>query len=276
MIPVAGWSDHALRRAYAQSLGSSAGLGDRRSLSRAGRALHARMSRLYGWVGEEEAAAFRAYVGEAVTTVSPLLVRLCELEGHDLDALVAKLAPLGAWPPWLCGWRPGEKWQRRIVGAVLATPSPTETAAWRFQELVHGGCVVQDLLHPGIPFGVRVLNRGLEMAAMLGEHRIRTHGREGSMTLKAELPRTVAIAMPGRPLDVLVSHPLLDGAGCLVTEVSEPNRRGTKVRFALEPVAWRMPWARSTATTVASAGGDADTEHGDAVARSVASPRPAR
>lgn len=94
-----------------------------------------------------------------------------------------------------------------------------------FERLVHGGLVVQDTSCQGIPFGLRVLGGCLETAAMLGDHAIRTHGATVSMTLKLALPETVMAALPGQPLDRLVSHPLLDGASCVLTEVTGAGRR---------------------------------------------------
>lgn len=51
-------------------------------------------------------AVYRAYVGEVVGTASPLLLRVCDLEGVDLDVLTLKLRPGLVWEQWLCGVRP--------------------------------------------------------------------------------------------------------------------------------------------------------------------------
>lgn len=82
MIPIDGWSVHALGRAYVASLAEvPTGLAERRRLAGAGSALHARILGLYEHVGEEELAACREYLGSAVRSVSPLLLRLCESQG---------------------------------------------------------------------------------------------------------------------------------------------------------------------------------------------------
>ena len=91
------------------------------------------------------------------------------------------------------------------------------------------------------------LDRGLEFAALLGAHRLRTHGKSGSITLKdTSLPEHLRQALPGVELDRVVDHPLLAGSGAVITAIDERSSKwGTKVRFALEPSPWRMPWARN-------------------------------
>lgn len=111
-------------------------------------------------------------------------------------------------------------------------------------EWLHAGVIEHSAEHSLSMLGVRVLDRGLEMAASLGGHRLRTYGGEGSITLGMELPETLAAALPGLVLDRFIDHPLLAGAGCVVTAVDERTMWGTKVRFALAPVPWRLPWAR--------------------------------
>lgn len=190
-------------------------------------------------------AVYRAYVGQAVQTASPLVFRVCELHGADLDGLAFELRPGMMWDQWLCGVRPRDAWMRSLVGQVNAADAPEEQRrAWRMWEWLHAGRAVwgSDL---ELKFGIRVIGAGLEMAAFPGGHRIRTHGHEGSITLRMELPHTVMAALPSKQLDRLIDHPLTNGGGCVVTAVDEPSPRwGTKVRFGLEPVPWRMPWAR--------------------------------
>lgn len=199
-------------------------------------------------VGREERALaiYRAYLGDAVTTVSPLLLRVCDLNGMSLDGLVQQLCPAMFWDQWLCGVRPGDAWLRSLTGLANARDVTDELRQeWGLQEWLHGGRPVYGPTGHHIVFGIRVLEAGLEMAAFPGGHRLRTHGAEGSLTLRMALPDTVMAALPGVALDRLVDHPLLNGAGCVVTAVDEPTLRwGTKVRFALEPAPWRMPWAR--------------------------------
>ena len=191
-------------------------------------------------------AVFRAYVGAAVTTVSPLLLRVCATNGVSLDELAMKLRPGMVWDEVICGVRPGDAWLKSVTGGVNVPSAPDAVRDdWALQEWLHSAWPIygDDLL---FRFGVRVLDAGLEVAAFPGGHRLRTHGSEGSITLGMELPDTVMAALPGRALDCLIDHPLTNGAGCVVTEVEETSPRwGTKVRFALEPVPWRMPWARS-------------------------------
>ena len=245
------WTAHALRHAFAESLGRDGDPAQRRALARAALALGTRMQDLRQKVRMEKLEAYRTYLGEVVTTVSPLLLRLCADEGHDLDELVGGLRPGVPWHPWHCGTRPRDEWQRSLAGKVnVPAASPTRRASHDFQEYVHSGVTVRDRAEPGcgIPFGIRILNGGVEMAAFLGEHRLRTHGRDGSIMLRLELPCTLVEGLPGVMLDDLVDHPLLAGAGCVITSVDEPHRKwGTKVRFAHEPAPWRMPWVRAAA-----------------------------
>ena len=219
---------------------------DRTGLGPSRRALARRLRALRQAVQEEERQAYRAHFGQAVRTVSPLLLRVCECENLDLDVLVARMGPRGAWPNWLCGPGPdgGRRWKsERNGGGHTGLLDGGE-----FDSFAHGGLVVRGLGEPGGPFGLRALDRGLEMAAFLGDARLRTHGRTGSLLIRGDLPATLVAALPGRPLDHLVDHWLLAGAGCVVERVEEATRRGTTIVFRLDPIPWRAPWVRRCLT----------------------------
>ena len=44
-------------------------------------------------------ALFRTYHGAYITSVSPLVLAMCEAEGLDLDSLTERLRPFGRWEP---------------------------------------------------------------------------------------------------------------------------------------------------------------------------------
>lgn len=219
---------------------------DRLVLATARRQLDGRMSLLHDLVDAERLEAFRDYAGAVVATVSPLLLGLCELAGLDVDELACSMRPHGEWRPWLCGRLPADAARRRKGRRnSLRVLSPDELDRCDLDWFAHAGTVATDLAPGGVRFGCRVADRGLEMAAMLGEARLRTHGSTGWIKIGGELPATLVAAAPGRPLNDLVGHPVLDLHPCVVTHVDEPDFWGTKVHFALEPVRWTMPWARA-------------------------------
>lgn len=190
-------------------------------------------------------ALYRAYVGAAVDAASPLLCRACAINGLPVDELVLRLRPGCKWEQWLCGVSPLDAWCRGLVGRTNAPdPTPAQRREWALQEWLHVGVIIRDPRRRLTMLGTRVLDGCLELAASVAGHRLRTHGDGGSITLRMELPDTVMAALPGIPLDRFIDHPLLAGAGCMVTAVDEPTMWGTKVRFALAPVPWRLPWAR--------------------------------
>lgn len=190
-------------------------------------------------------AVYRAYLGAVIETASPLLFRACALNGLPVDELALRLRPGVAWEQWLCGVRPLDAWCRELVGQTNAPdPTPALRREWALQEWLHVGVIIRDPGRRLTMLGARVLDRGLELAASVGGHRLRTHGDEGSITLRLELPATLMAALPGVPLDRFIDHPLLAGAGCMVTAVDERTMWGTRVRFGLRPLPWRLPWAR--------------------------------
>ncbi len=207
------------------------------------RVLRSGLAALGREVADRRLALYRDYVGATVTRVSPLLLRWCGLGGLEADDLARRLAPDRPWTPWLCGPRPPApsgsiKGPRRFEmrGGGVADLHDLQLFAF-------SGTVVRTGAASGL-FGLRVLHDRLEFAAFLGKARVRTFGVGGVLALPGELPATLVAALPGTPLDRLVDHPLLNGAGCVVREVDEATRWGTRITFALPSVTWRMPWAR--------------------------------
>lgn len=192
---------------------------------------------------ERRRLLYRDYVGATVTKITPLLLRWCGLEGLDLDELVDRLGPDRPWTPWLCGPRPTDPAKPVKGKASLRKPTRGEVAFHDLQHFAYSGVILRPKSKPR-GFGIRVLQDCLEMAAFLGNARLRTFGVEGAVTLPGELPATVAAALPGQPLDRLVQHPLLEGAGCVATRVDEPTPWGSKIHFQVAPRWWRPSWAR--------------------------------
>lgn len=206
------------------------------------RDLDAALASLGERVALRRLALYRDYVGATVSTVSPLLVRWCELHHHDLDQLALHLRPDQPWISWVCGPRPAPV--GRWLGVAAFVPSLRRRL--RFNDLrrfAFAGIVVGE--QPATAVGIRVLHDCLEFASFLGDARLRTFGPGGSITVPGDIPATVMSAAPGRPLEWLVGHPVIDGAGCTIREVREPGRRGTEILFSVRRHPWRMPWVRS-------------------------------
>lgn len=189
--------------------------------------------------------AYRNYVGETVATISPLLLRVCADQGLDLDELVHRLAPDRFWVSWLCGPRPIEP-GARVKGKVnLHRANPEDERCFGLQSFAHSGVVIQKK-DEALPFGIRVLFGGLEVAAFLGTARLRTYGDFGHVALPDELPENLFHGLAGQPLDALLQHRLLDGAGAVIARVERNDPWGVKVLFHLAATPWRMPWTRTT------------------------------
>lgn len=186
---------------------------------------------------------YRGYVGATVNGVSPLLLRWCDLNREDLDEVAWSLGPNRPWMPWLCGPRP----LGTMPGSKSWYPPTGMTAGERayaaLQRFAFSGTVLERRSRRDL-FGMRVRHGCLEVGAVLSGTRLRTYGSAGEIVVPGELPSTLVSALPGRTLDQLVQHPLLDGAGCIVFEVGEPQGTGTRILFRLPPVPWRLPWAR--------------------------------
>ena len=126
----------------------------------------------------------------------------------------------------------------------MAWPDPV--LAYELDLFAHSGLVVRRPSSGVLGFGLRVHFDVLELGAVFGPVWLRTLGGTGLVTSDGELPETVATALPGRALADLVSHPLVDGSRWPILAVDPPHGRGSVVRFACEPLPWRMPWARSS------------------------------
>lgn len=211
---------------------------------RARAALDVGLHALGSGVREQRLALYRAYVGGTVTGVSPLLPSWCGHAGIDLDEAAWRLAPDRPWVRWLCGPAPADPRAPRWGHRSAFRPGPGEAAYHDLRRFAHSGVVIRRNLR-GDGFGIRVLHDRLEFGLFLGNARIRTFGVGGAIQLPDAMPATLASALPGRPLDALVGHPLLEGAGCVVTQVDEPTRWGTKVHFRVAPRPWRLPWVRA-------------------------------
>lgn len=194
-------------------------------------------------VADGRLALYRDYVGSTVTRISPLVLRWCGLEGAQVDELALRLMPDRPWTTWLCGPRPPDP-SRPAQGS--RRPAGASGGAADFHDLqrfAFSGTVIRTRA-TGRGFGLRVLHDRLELGAFIGLARIRTFGQGGVIVLPYELPATLVAGLPGTPLDRLIDHPLLNGAGCVVRGVDEPTHLGTRISFALKSDAWRMPWVR--------------------------------
>ena len=164
----------------------------------------------------ERRALYRAHLRCTVRFASPLLLDLLAAEELALDALVACMEPPPGWAGQL-GVLPVRPVIRRLLPRVHKAFRPgARSPDQRFARcLAHGGVVVRPPSHPAGGFGIWTSADMVHAWIDMGEARLAIGGGEAHLWLP-QLPDTIASAMPGRDLDRLVTHPLIDRRGYYV------------------------------------------------------------
>lgn len=170
-------------------------------------------------VEEERRSLYRTHLRCSVRFASPLLLDLLETEGVSAGDLVDTMQPPPGWPAGMGAsqWRPSS---RGILARVLKSTRPGLRAPDRRLAdcLAYGGALVRAPSHPAGGFGVWTSADMMHAWIDLGGARLAIGGGEGHIALP-QLPETLALGMPGRDLDRLLTHPLIDGRGYFVRRV---------------------------------------------------------
>ena len=196
----------------------------------------------------------------ATTVASPLALSLLAHEGLDVDAVVSALRPRADWRRWVCGAAPPTDglFGRWSFGA----PSPRPEDVDEIDALLQGGLVLREWNDLAGALSLRVSPAGLEVGARLGGVHLRTIVGLATLTTGNAVPETVRSACVGMPVEAVFGHPVLEGRGHVVSAQYErvptrvDPREAWRVEFRVEPVQWRVPWARGQGGT-AGAGGPA-------------------
>ena len=64
------------------------------------------------------------------------------------------------------------------------------------------------------------------------------------LTLRHDLPETIRLAARGRLVEEVVDYPLTNGRGYRIGRIVDRPGVGVSIVFHVEPLPWRLPWAR--------------------------------
>lgn len=189
----------------------------------------------------ERLRLYRALLQGTVLRVSPLTLDLIAQAGSSV-AVVAEALPVpGEWP-----WTP---LRYRTASALLRSPKgfgPSNHGPSRFHKLATAGVMLRDRHHPLGELGFWTSRTALEAVACPGGCVLQTDGYRARLHLPSPMPDTLLAALPGRPLEQLVSHPVLDGRGYVVERISEGEHGdGPVVGFATGLLPLELPWAEA-------------------------------
>ena len=155
-----------------------------------------------------------------VRWVSPLVFAFCELEGLDPSKLMRPLVMVNMFP-----------WERAVAiprVEVAAAGHATDRAEGEAVHL-HADRSLQLRGRRGEHAIVRLRSGRVELSLQTERAHLWSHGRGASISLTVRPPETVLVAMTGRPVDELLSHPLLDGAGYVVRRVRWHGEAGARL-----------------------------------------------
>lgn len=191
--------------------------------------------------------AFRAEVGTAVRSASPLLISLLAIEGVMLDDAVGTLGPRPGWParPRLAGSKtllpiPHHLFRHYMMArqSQFSSRGPTQITqhpllSGRFNR-ADGGHVT-----------LNVVDHSLEVEARIGPALLETRFGELSVELDFDLPATIFAASVGRLLEEIVDHQAWRGRGWrIAATVEEEYPLGRRLLVVTGSVDYRMPWVR--------------------------------
>ena len=179
-------------------------------------------------VENERRRLYRTHLRCTVRNASPLLVDLLAAEGVAPSCLIDVMQPPPSWPAASWASSRGPSTRRLMPNAPRSTTLGARAADERLLRLfAYGGVLLR--LPSDRAGGCGVWTSAGMMHGWIDFGRIRMviDGGEAHLSI-ASLPETVALAMPGRDLDRLVSHPLIDGRGYSVRRVCADGR-GTSV-----------------------------------------------
>lgn len=196
----------------------------------------------------------RVSLAATVTHASPLLLDAVATTGADmadlLDRLEAPASPLRADPA-----ANGPAVYKRFYATRILGRAPwqrRDAAAWFGQD-------------PDVNLHIVRNGPRLGVCGSFGRLRLSTAGASAWIWIDADLPHTIRAALPGRPVQALVSHLLLDGRDYTVlrAEPDVASTHGTVLHVRTGLRRFRTPWTAAEALAAGSAamaalvGGDA-------------------
>lgn len=184
----------------------------------------------------ERLRLFRLYLQMTVTRVSPIVVDLAAFVGSDFATIAEDLAPPRSWPELLV-----------VRGSADVRSGDASSGLPRMR--LASSVLNAASLRSRRPSGRRAANASLLVAAGTIDTRlvargcaIRTRGEVADILLPTAVPDTVVAALPGRPIDVLLSHPLLDGRGYVVKRARSGTVTPLVVTICTGTLPACLPW----------------------------------
>ncbi len=171
----------------------------------------------------EDIATFRSHLAPAISAVSPIVMQLVH-GGLDLDAAVNAIDP----PP------PSARRSRSLWSTLAgqARYEPARDEPYRAFRNRHRllGTVIRSPDDPLGRLGIRFRAGCIDAEVGLGDHVLWTRGTTAHLMIDAVIPMALALALPGRSLGQLCSHPLL-AETYRVTKVVQHPQGWTVVSF---------------------------------------------
>lgn len=170
---------------------------------------------------EERLSLYHTEVLCSARYASRLLIEVVRSEGLTFPGIVSGFTPPQSWPHG----RRVEGWTKPApLGLMFKTHGSlrsTRDASFE-RRICNGGTVLRPPSHPRGAFGVWIAGDTLDACIDLGQARLVLEGSRCRLRLPPGIPHTLAGAMPGRTIDRMLSHPLFDGKGFVVSRVSLP------------------------------------------------------
>jgi len=190
--------------------------------------------------------AFRAEIGAAVRSASPLFEPMFAIEGITLDEAVAMLEPRIGWPgrPRPSGPKGRRSVHTHLLRHYLAGLTPTSqrrptqvsshSLVGRRFDRVNGGYL-----------RLEVVDHSLEIDAQVGPVCIRTRFGELRVELGFEMPQTMFVACVGRLIEEIVDYEVWRGLGWRIAAIEGGGEHlGQTLVVVTGSVPYRMPWMR--------------------------------
>lgn len=186
-------------------------------------------------VALERRSLFLRHLRLHISCATPLLTSVSSTTGLDLHGLAINIRPPRGWPgrPLLHDARASSAGiQRRFSfepGSIV-------------RRHLGAGLIVKSCSQSDDVIGIRVVGTSIELTLVQGDIKLDTFHGFGRLRLTHELPATLSVALPGRPVSQLVDHAWLNGRNWPIVDAID-DRGATVVTFATGQEAWRAPAA---------------------------------
>jgi len=197
---------------------------------------------------QTEAARLRLYrlkLQITVGRVSPLAIDLASHGNFQLDDVARCLQPPSSWP-----WRDvmsgrdcatNRRW--RPVGTPNGIKGMTASVPGAWPRLGPGAALMLRAEDGRGELAYVVSGNVLEAVTRLGDCILQTDQGIARVLLDDVLPETLVAALPGRRLDEMFDHPVLNGRGYVIERIrqSEPSAAHV-ITFRTGLLPFSMPW----------------------------------